>query len=59
MSLERLIAEHDAIDVISRSLRAAAKQGQPACAMAVSLLSQLAQEVDAHLAYEDRTVTPS
>jgi hemerythrin-like domain-containing protein len=56
MSLERLVLEHDAIDMISRDLCVVSRQVQPNHEAAVALLSQLAHEVEAHLEYEDRTV---
>ncbi len=56
MSLERLVFEHDAIDLISRNLRVLTKQEPPDFESAISLLALLAREVESHLEYEDRTV---
>jgi hypothetical protein len=56
MSLERLVFEHDAIDLLSRNLRELTTQEPPEFDAAISLLAQLAHEVEAHLDYEDRSV---
>lgn len=56
MSLERLVFEHDAIDMLSRDLQSLTEQQPPEYEAASTLLAQLAHEVDAHLEYEDRTV---
>jgi hypothetical protein len=56
MSRERLVFEHDAIDLISRNLRVLTRQEPPDFESAISLLALLAREVEAHLEYEDRTV---
>lgn len=56
MSLERLVFEHDAIDLISRNLLVLTRQAPPDFESAISLLALLAGEVESHLEYEDRTV---
>jgi len=56
MNLERLVFEHEAIDLLARNLRLLTTQSPPEFGAAVFLLAQLAQEVETHLEYEDRTV---
>jgi len=56
MNLERLVFEHEAIDLLARNLRLLSTQKPPDFDAAVSLLAQLAEEVESHLEYEDRTV---
>lgn len=56
MSYERLIREHDAIDLAARRLENAAGAATPDTATIVGLRSELACAVNEHLHHEDRTV---
>lgn len=56
MNLERLVFEHEAIDLLTRNLYLVSKQKPADFNTAILLLAELAQEVEAHLEYEDRTV---
>lgn len=56
MNLERLVYEHEAIDLLARNLRLLTTQKPHDFEAVVLLLAELAQEVTSHLEYEDRTV---
>jgi hypothetical protein len=56
MSLERLIGEHDDIEVLSRSIQILTRQEPPDFEKTSILVAQLARDVTEHLEYEYTTV---